>query len=207
MPFLGQFCLFDAIEQKLKIFNKKIALKRCPSCKKFKILVNGTEVWVEKNQKLFLDYILEKLNKALDYDFFSLPKEHSFINLSDDFSLEFQIKQKTYRLTPSVRFLDLLCPSCKEKSFQSYEAIVQLRGEQQRILDFEFYLEKNFKKFQIKIVKKQELKEGVNLFCKPKNKIVNFFSEKRIKFVRTSKLVGQRKNGQKIYLDTFLLRL
>jgi NMD protein affecting ribosome stability and mRNA decay len=207
VPFLGQFCIFDAIDQKLKHFNKKIILKRCPSCKKFKILVNGNEFWVEPNQKLFLDYILEKLSIAFGEDFFLFLKKYSSNILLEDFTLEFQIEKKVYKIKLLVQFLDSLCPVCKEKSSQSYEAIVQLRGEGQKILDYESYLEKNFKKFQIRIVKKQSLKEGLNLFCKPKSRIVEFFSEKGIKFIRTTKLVGQRKNGQRIYLDTFLLRL
>ncbi|MEM3362509.1 MAG: NMD3-related protein [Candidatus Anstonellaceae archaeon] len=201
--FENDFCLEHFLENFFNsIHLKKIRIKRCTQCNKFKIFYNNNKdfLWVEKNNKKFLFFLLEKLNLPP-----SIFKKISIEKLEKNI-LKLKIEDKVYELILNLGFEDLLCKNCKEKS-KSYSSIIQLRGDSLKIQEFYLFLKKLLDQENIKIFKVQELKEGKNLYVDKKEELVLLFSRNKIKFVRTSKLVGQKRDGKRIFLDTFLIKV
>lgn len=198
---LGDFCLEHGLEQKFSFLPPKIKFFYCTSCKKIKIFSKEEKkiLWVEKESKEFFDFLFQKLKI-----FKELNIKHAYLKNN---ILHFQIENLYHSIHLKLIFSPSFCEQCKRKNSRGFKSIIQLRGPKEKIQEFKKFLSKNFSFYDIFIIKEEMLKEGENLFVSEKEKLLQIFSEKKIKFLRTSKLVGQRRDGKKIYLDTFLIRL
>jgi NMD protein affecting ribosome stability and mRNA decay len=202
VEFLEDFCLEHAIENKIKFFKKNLELYICTKCNKIKIFNFSTSSseWVEQDSKKFADYLFKKLKINLPIKIDDLK-----LNLSTGL-VELKFKKQIFSFFIKIKLKKVLCNSCSISNSRSYQAIIQLRGEKQKI-DFLYQkFQKLFLEYKIHQIKEKELKEGIDLFVSPKQNVVLLLSDKKIKFLRTSKLVGQRRDGKKIYLDTFLIK-
>ncbi|MCX8174797.1 MAG: NMD3-related protein [Candidatus Micrarchaeota archaeon] len=98
-----------------------------------------------------------------------------------------------------------VCAECSRAASSYFEAIIQLRGAQEkvertarRLLGL---LEK--KSFVPKI---EKLKEGLDLYCGSRNEAIAALNSLSLGFLRTEKLAGQR-SGKRLYRTTLLVRL
>ncbi|MCX8163345.1 MAG: 60S ribosomal export protein NMD3 [Candidatus Micrarchaeota archaeon] len=199
--FINDFCLEHFLEELFRsLESKKIRIKKCRQCKKLKIISPNSKefLWVEeKDQKFFL-FLVSKIG---------LPKNLiTQIEGLEKNILKIKIENKPYLIPLKIDFLETICENCKKNS-KSFKSIIQIRGQKNNIQKFYSFLLNLLEKEKIRILKQEHLAEGPNIFVDEKQKLVFLFSLYKIKFLRTSKLVGQRRDGKRIYLDTFLIKV
>ena len=192
--FVGDFFL-DCFSSRIKLeCPRKITVPLCASCGKIR-----AKDWVEMSERNLEEFILSKCKGDYANARFSLEPTSkiiftfegggSSIELARDVELEFQ---KTN------------CQACSRRSSGYFEAIVQVRGEKEKI-------EKLAQRIAIKleksttISKTEEKKEGIDYYVVSKKTAGAVLSSLRLTFTVSNKLFGV-KDGQRIYRTTFCVR-
>jgi len=98
-----------------------------------------------------------------------------------------------------------VCTVCGRAGSQYFEAIIQLRGEVDKIVRTGERLVKRIESRSF-IPKIDELKEGIDIYCGSRNEAIAALNANQLGFVRTEKLAGE-KNGKRLYRTTLLVRL
>ncbi|MCX8197991.1 MAG: 60S ribosomal export protein NMD3 [Candidatus Micrarchaeota archaeon] len=97
------------------------------------------------------------------------------------------------------------CLECAKASTQYFEAIIQLRGEQQKVRKLLPLLQKRIAARSF-IPKIEELKEGIDIYCGSRAEAIASLNSFGLGFLRTEKLAGQ-KDGRRLYRTTLLVRM
>ncbi|MFH1306230.1 MAG: NMD3-related protein, partial [Candidatus Micrarchaeota archaeon] len=115
------------------------------------------------------------------------------------------IEGAEYSCPVEIAIEKIMCKNCSRASSGYFEAIIQLRGEKGKI---DKYLKKIVRRVgkNNSISKIEEMHGGVDVYVAFKKEIGEILSEGGMKFARTRKLVGERRDGRRIYRDTYLVR-
>lgn len=97
------------------------------------------------------------------------------------------------------------CAVCSRAGSQYFEAIIQLRGTEDKV---EKMARRLIARLEAKsfIPKIEELKEGIDIYCGSRNEAIAALNTQELGFLRTEKLAGE-KNGKRLYRTTLLVRL
>jgi len=110
--------------------------------------------------------------------------------------------------TLPIRVERSICNLCKRKNSNYFEAIIQIRPRDERLLDFiKNDINENSKVF---ITKFEEKKHGYDLYITAKEYLKNILSKVKSEFEIESKIsrtLFGRKEGKEVYRITLLLRL
>ncbi len=98
-----------------------------------------------------------------------------------------------------------LCDTCSKSAGSYSEAIIQLRGNKEKI---EKYIDKLQSRIRRKtfISRTVSLSEGIDFYVGDKVEALRALQNFDLDYLRTEKLVGQRKDGRRIYRSTFRVR-
>jgi nonsense-mediated mRNA decay protein 3 len=193
--FVGDFCL-DCFSSRIKLeCPRKIAVPLCASCGKMR-----AKDWVEMSERSLEEFVLSKCkggytNARLSLEptqqvIFTFEGGDSSIELTRDVELEFQ---KTN------------CRICSRKTSGYFEAIVQIRGEKEKMEKLAERISRKLEK-STTISKTEELKEGIDYYVVSKKATGEVLSSLGLSFTTSNKLFGV-KDGQRIYRTTFCVRV
>ena len=193
--FAGTFCV-DCYSSRVKLeIPKKITLKQCRTCAKV-----WARRWIRPEDSAIAAFIISKCKGPFSNArvilgerprlTFIVEVQGSFIELNREFELAFESVQ---------------CPVCSRLTGGYYEAIVQLRGEAERMPRIRKRLERKLGK-KTAVSKVEELREGVDLYMVSKKETAEALSELGLTFTISNKLFGVR-DGQRVYRTTFCVRL
>lgn len=98
-----------------------------------------------------------------------------------------------------------ICSDCGRAGSQYFEAIIQLRGDKDRMVRIGERLVKRIESRSF-IPKIEELKEGLDIYCGSRNEAIAALNSNQLGFLRTEKLAGE-KEGKRLYRTTLLVRL
>lgn len=111
------------------------------------------------------------------------------------------------RLTRPVLLLTdkSICAVCSRAGSQYFEAIIQLRGPENKIERMLNLISRRLEQTTF-IPKIEELKEGLDIYVGSRNEAIAALNTYELSFLRTEKLAGE-KNGKRLYRTTLLVRL
>jgi len=98
-----------------------------------------------------------------------------------------------------------ICTICGRAGTQYFEAIVQLRGEEGKVMKMSDSLVGKLQKKTF-VPKIEEKKEGMDIYVGSRNEAIAAINAFSLSFVRTEKLAGER-DGKRLYRTTLLVRL
>lgn len=110
-----------------------------------------------------------------------------------------------YKHPFEIRYKKLLSPMAGRAAGGYFEAIVQLRGDKTKIEKYKKKILKALNRYTF-VAKELSLPEGIDIYVGQKGKIQQIFRDLKLKTVRSKKLSGQRRDGKRLYRDTFLVR-
>ena len=111
-----------------------------------------------------------------------------------------------FEKTIRIKANKTMCTSCYRKTSGYYEAIVQLRGDGERV---EKMMAKLFRFVEARgafVSRVDELESGCNIYLSDKRIAGSFFAVNKLKPKKSFTLYGV-KRGNKVYRNVFLLRL
>jgi len=97
------------------------------------------------------------------------------------------------------------CTVCSRASSQYFEAIIQVRGDEDNVVRMGKRIEKKLLERTF-IPRMEILKEGIDFYCGSRKDAIIALNSLALGFFRTEKLAGM-KEGSKIYRTTLLVRL
>lgn len=97
------------------------------------------------------------------------------------------------------------CADCAKAAGGYFEAIVQLRGDREKVSKFCDSLARAIERKSF-VPKIDELKEGIDIYVGDKRIVPEILESNRLTFTRAEKLAGE-KNGKRLYRSTFCVRL
>jgi NMD protein affecting ribosome stability and mRNA decay len=98
-----------------------------------------------------------------------------------------------------------ICTECGRAGTQYFEAIIQLRGPENKIERMLNLISRRLEETTF-IPKIEELKEGIDIYVGSRNEAIAALNTYELGFLRTEKLAGE-KNGKRLYRTTLLVRL
>ncbi|MFH0818151.1 MAG: NMD3-related protein [Candidatus Micrarchaeota archaeon] len=194
--FAGDFCI-DCYSSRIPLkVPRVVSIVECRFCGRIK---DGKE-WVPDNQKnverLVLSETKGKFSNAR-VDLGQTPKITFVFEIGDSFVeivRNFELKRG-----------GAMCANCSRKTSGYFEAIIQLRGESDKIAKAQDRIGKKLEKTTV-VSKVDELKEGVDLYVGSKKATALVLSDLGFHFTTSNKLFGVR-DGQRIYRTTFCVRV
>ncbi len=191
--FIDAFCV-DCHHVDI-IMPKDIVFETCKRCEKIKF--RGS--WQGVSEKEFNNYIIRKCRG----DFFNAEYNRK------EGSITFFIKRlnKILRINKwiDVTFNKNLCPDCSKMSGGYYEAIIQLRGNEQRIAKLASILARELVKTTF-ISKVDEKKEGTDIYIGSNVAALEIVKQLGYTYGISRKLFGL-KEGKRTYRTTYVIRL
>lgn len=202
-PFVGAFCV-DCFAKKplAEITAKGLELQICPKCGR----VKEGSAWKEFSEEIVEELVERKAKSQYPFKLaISFNQAKGYLASKADFVFTVEgtpVKQTRYFEIPLVKDL---CIDCSRQSGGYKEAIVQIRGyEERRAQRIVRILEE---KLEGKTFWKTEFKKngGVDLITGGKNVTLDAVRSLRLPFSMTHKLAGVRQ-GKKIFLVTVLIK-
>jgi len=193
--FIESFCV-DCYPVNVRVPEKKFIIKHCKHCDK--MFLRGE--WLRFNPKKIEDHIASKCKG----DF-----ERAEYNLEDGI-ITFTIKKGDSEITVEkpyeIDFEIVTCKICSRKSGGYFEAIVQLRGKENRVEKYRKLFEHRLSKRTF-IGKETPHKQGIDLYIGSTKAVLELVQELGFDAKITRKLVGVTEAGKKAYRTTFAIRL
>jgi NMD protein affecting ribosome stability and mRNA decay len=180
--FYGEFCKDCAIEN-LKPF-KPVKIFICKKCRHVSSKA-GVRKEISINEELARLLKIKDKNPMFD-------SARTTVEYDGDYG---RVIQKV-----NVIFKNIVCKDCSQKHSSYFEAIIQLRGKKEEIAKYSKLLIS-----KLDISKIEELKEGIDIYCKSREQAISTLNSYRLGFLRTEKLAGE-KNGKRLYRTTLLVR-
>ncbi|VVB70089.1 NMD3 family protein [uncultured archaeon] len=186
---LCEECFLDSYE----VYKfKDVTLSICPKCGKKVIVPYAT----------LTDFLKAKIKGNVTVTSAILDEGNRIIHykiLPDGFIHSLEVDKP-------ITILKDLCQDCSRLASGYFEAIIQLRGDKDRIERTYLKVEKKLTDNKTKIVKVEQLKEGLDLYVfstRITGQVLGFL---KLKFETSKKLAG-RINGRNVYRTSFLVRL
>lgn len=202
-PFVGAFCV-DCFAKKplAEITVKGLDLQICPKCGR----VKSGSVWAEFSEEIVKELVERKVKSQYPFKLrVSFNQAKGFLAAKADFIFTVEgtpVRQERYFEIPLVKNL---CIDCSRESGGYKEAIVQIRGyEERRAQKLVRLIER---KLEGRTFWKTEFKkkDGVDLVTGNKNITLDAVRSLRVPFSLTHKLAGVRQ-GKKVFVVTILIK-
>ncbi len=199
IQFYGQFCKSCMENDLLKDLPSSAEILICKHCGKIRLqgrFVNDTGRNIQDIlQTLFKNYEI----KLIDYDPEAASANVYFIKSINGHDLSVEKKlDLIYKKT--------LCENCNRRAGSYYEAVMQLRGNHERM---ERFIERVGRYFEIRgefIAKVKEADNGFDVYLSSKKLAASFISSHHLESTNSYTLYGM-KNGKKVFRHTHSIRL
>ena len=190
VKFIDAFCIY-CYPVNIKVPGK-VELERCTRCGNMKMRGEWTAFSEAKIKNLILDKCKGDFESA-EYDM-------------DRQVVVFRLKHTDATIEKPVA-LDIrktICLQCSRISGGYFEAIIQLRGNRQKV---EKSAEMLIKRAETKtfIAKTDDKEEGIDIYLGSSKVVVGLMAELGVRALITKKLIG-REQGKRLYRTTFLIR-
>ena len=195
-PFLGAFCP-DCFSSKSELFEVKLPLEleRCQKCGKARI----TGEWVYPNADRIGEYLSAKIRSSHKFKLLDCKLASSDPSqLSATMELEFVLPQGSTaqkKTTRTIAILPTMCASCSQKSGGYFEAIIQLRGDPEKIAR-KTELIKAMRGNDSFVSKVEELKEGVDIYVGSYRSATNVLSKLKLAYTQANKLAWLQRDSK-----------
>jgi len=190
--FIEAFCI-ECYPLKLEA-PRSMELERCKKCGKMKL--RGE--WTSYDEGKIKEYVESKCRgdfSSLNYDLSRQVVEFTITRSGESIVVERNAR---------LEIKTVMCPQCNRISGGYYQAIVQLRGDPEKIREYANLLERKLSKRSF-IAKTEEKHEGLDIYIGSSKAVVETIQELKLHTVISKKLVG-REQGKRLYRTTFLLR-
>jgi NMD protein affecting ribosome stability and mRNA decay len=197
--FVGEFCEVCVIKKLAKKLPNKARVTYCKRCERLKTSLG----YVDFDDKALANVITRDVcGKDCTAKVKSLYGDVATVSFTfhvgED---EVQIDKKL-----EVEKNHLICQDCYRKSSGYYEALVQIRGNSNRVESMITKIRKFVTANAAFITKIEELDGGVDLYVSDKKVMNTFFLVTRINPTRSYTLYG-KKGGTDVYRNIYALRL
>lgn len=191
--FAGSFCSVCA-PIKLTV-PEKIEFMRCPRCERIRI----EKEWKEEGKVDFAGIVLKQCRGDIRSSEFD-PSTGELSLIVEQSGAFVEIKKKV-----EIAYEKNLCIDCSRTASGYFEAIIQLRGDEARVMKraeevTKLVSKKNF------IAKRAELKEGIDLYVGDRNTAISTLNSLKLGYFRTETLAGER-DGKRLYRTTLAVRV
>lgn len=178
-----------------KIVIPKIEIEVCKHCGRVRI--RGK--FVDYSEEEIEEYVEEKIKgESVLSVVFILEKEKAFITLKENPEVEVERDCK-------VRFVDVTCKDCSRMLGGYYEAIIQLRGNWERIKRIKEIVQ--HKLYENTFISKEDIKkEGIDLYVGSSKHAIEVIRKLGLKYKLSRKLAGMRE-GKRLYRLTIAVKL
>jgi len=191
--FIDAFCV-DCLYIDVKVPTGLI-FETCKRCEKIKF--RGS--WQDVKEEEFNNYIIRKCRG----EFFNAVYDCSTGAIT--FFIKKSGKIITLNKWIDVKFNKNMCSDCTRLSGGYYEAIIQLRGNEKRIVKLANTLESELKKTTF-ISKVDEKKEGTDIYIGSNKAALELIEQLGYTYGISKKLFGL-KEGKRTYRTTYVIRL
>ncbi len=199
--FIGELCIYCFRDRESKKLPDNMEISVCKRCGRVK-----TPQGYEKATKSAIEAVAAKELKSkgteLKLKSIDLDKGSALV----EFRVEAEGLKVPVEKKIEVKVLHTICNICYRKAAGYYEAIVQLRGNAQKVHRIEEHIERFIAKGDAFIAKKEEFTYGIDLYISDKKLMYQFFSRNNIEAKRSYKLYG-KKNGKDIYRHVYSVQL
>jgi len=230
--FLGAFCI-DCLSKKIEIsLPSKFEFQKCKRCGKINLgdwreatnsrqAAKGPFFATNLSQRTNGPFARSANRRAKNWSESELTHKilksakGSFENARAEFTadglcvLTFIVKKdssfiETKRVVP-IEFLPAICTDCTRSSGGYYEAIIQIRGDEERVKKFQEKFLRDISRASF-VSKIEEMKEGADIYVGSKAAAAELLRSYRKKPTRSAKLFGM-KDGKRIYRTTYCVRV
>ncbi|PIT84271.1 hypothetical protein COU37_04390 [Candidatus Micrarchaeota archaeon CG10_big_fil_rev_8_21_14_0_10_45_29] len=217
ISFVGEFCIDCTLEKKKEKMPSEVEVELCVKCERvrsglinarksqkspqsqrYNNRVRGGEKWIKLDNKILKEIVWLEFKKK-------------------GFSGKFDAKNNTwhgtfgeeavpYSVPVQIKYNKQVCQICSRSTSGYFEAIIQVRGEMEKVKRVCAKLKKRIGKNNF-LPKTVEKKEGIDIYVGFKKSIPEILNDEGYKFVRTVTLSGERRDTKRLYRDTFLIRV
>ena len=177
---------------------EEISIKVCSKCGR----INYGKVWKEKEVEDILKDKIKILGKNVDIKI----RKNDNIHITAKGFLKNSKKIKEEKKEIRLKLNKIVCPDCSRRLGDYYEAILQLRGDADKAMDFltdQLSIERS-------VYKIENVKNGIDIYLDDAHLASNLSKQLRKKFnakVKKSFKLFTRKQGKDIYRSTFVVRI
>ncbi|MFH1221477.1 MAG: NMD3-related protein [Candidatus Micrarchaeota archaeon] len=190
--FIDAFCV-DCYPFKVKLPDV-IEIQLCKRCGRMRFKGD----WQEYDSEAIEHFVQSKCRGDYDSVHYELERGIlTFVIKRGDHVVEIS---KPY----SVKTTISICPDCSRKSGGYFQAIIQLRGNPDKIKKYEKLFTAHLSQSTF-ISKTEQKKEGVDLYVGNSKTVVSIMNELGLRTEMSHKLAGEL-GGKRIYRTTFLVR-
>lgn len=195
--FYGEFCEVCSSGKLKAKLPTMIEAERCKVCSK----IRTKEGWKEEDRQSLHSIISQRI-KGYKIHLIGYSGNKAQIYVTDQEGKE-PLSAETEL---EIKYLKRMCDSCNKRAGGYYEAVIQLRGDPDRI---DRFIEKVNRYVEARgefIARVDRADNGMNVFVSSKGVVSAFISERDIKANRSYTLNGL-KSGKKVYRHTYAIRL
>ncbi|MFA5108530.1 MAG: NMD3-related protein [Candidatus Micrarchaeia archaeon] len=218
IAFVGEICLSCALERKQQSLPSSVSIVRCPTCQRLRTNTNlnrSTKHLSQRYDKKALKTKEEWVNYTPARIKEIVKKPFEKAKMPGEYDIELGVwrgffdaggERAAYTWPIEIKWENNSCPRCSRSTSGYFEGIIQLRGDKKNI---EKYAQKFAKKISKDsfIAKVVELDEGVDLYVGSKADIPKLVRYEGLKFFRSKTISGERRDGKRLYRDTFLIKV
>ena len=194
--FVGPFCK-DCYSVDIKLKSDVLPYTVCKDCKNVKLLGE----WVRPAPEIFRSYIKKIVKGKENYDDFDFDLDTGDIifHITKE-GVKFEVK-KNIMVQKNVG----LCDECSRTHGGYYEAIIQVRGTDEKVSRMMKKIKGLVEKITF-ISKEEKLKEGLDIYVGRKTGVEELLAQLGLKTKKSYKLYSM-KEGKRIYRITYIVRV
>jgi nonsense-mediated mRNA decay protein 3 len=198
--FVGNFCELCIIAKIKKEIPESVAILHCKLCDRIK---EGQTFTPIRNGSLSRAMEIEMKLKS---DWRVKARERDDQKIKALFTKMYEGEKVYFEMDIPYKFRNQTCQRCDRVNGGYYEAIVQLRGNRERILNLIAKLTKYIERRGGFISKIEKVDNGMDMYTSDKMMMNEFFHDYELKPERSFRLYGEKK-GKRLYRNTYSLRL
>lgn len=190
--FVGEKCINCALEGRREKWPVRIEMEVCSRCGKIR---RGND-WKENHPQLLGVIVSEKMKGVPGhYNIERKLWEGIWEQGGDSAPFEHAIELAEKRS---------ICISCNRSTSGYFEAIIQLRGNPDKIEKYGLLLQKRLSKITF-LPRIEDMHGGLDIYVMEKKDVPEILFHLNLKYARSEKLSGEKK-GKRLYRSTFLVR-
>lgn len=197
--FIGEFCEVCTAEKLLKKTPDKAEVIHCRRCGR----VRGPAGYQESSNELIETVLSKELcNSKCKVKIEKISEDSALLKITAPVGNE----SVTFEKGIELKMEHQICQDCYRKSSGYYEALVQLRGNKERVARMEQKLIKFITMRNGFIAKTEQVENGLDIYTSDRLMTKNFFYINRLVPKASFTLYGI-KDGKKVYRHTYYLNV
>ncbi len=199
IQFYGQFCKKCTEKELLETTPALAEVILCKNCGKIRLQGRFVKDTGQNIQDVLQAQFKNYEVKLIDYD-----PEKSTADIY--FSKQVNGRNVSVEVKLQLMYKKTLCENCNRRAGSYYEAVMQLRGNHERMERFIERVGRYFEKRGEFIAKVKEADKGFDVYLSNKKLAASFISSHHLESTNSYTLYGM-KNGKKVFRHTHSIRL